>query len=119
MPKKMENLIFNGGRRDLKVENHRSLSRRMKSTLLKMMLAVIIDLVFISGFSPTAPWLILCLDDGLVACPSCGMRMKEENVFSHLDTCNGENNTSHAPGVEKVAATRSAPSNVNAWKLPR
>ncbi len=28
--------------------------------------------------------------DGLVACPVCGSRMKEEAVFLHLDQCNGE-----------------------------
>ncbi|SLM33998.1 dna repair protein [Lasallia pustulata] len=43
-------------------------------------------------------------DDGLVACPSCGTRMKEENVFSHLDTCSGENTTSDS-SVVKAAAT--------------
>ena len=29
-------------------------------------------------------------DDGLVACPMCSKRMKEEAVFLHLDQCNGE-----------------------------
>ncbi|PGH03323.1 DNA repair protein rad18 [Helicocarpus griseus UAMH5409] len=28
-------------------------------------------------------------DDGLVACPVCGRRMKNEAVFPHLDTCTG------------------------------
>jgi E3 ubiquitin-protein ligase RAD18 len=28
--------------------------------------------------------------DGLVACPMCNKRMKEEAVFSHLDRCNGQ-----------------------------
>ncbi|CRG83676.1 E3 ubiquitin-protein ligase RAD18 [Talaromyces islandicus] len=28
-------------------------------------------------------------DDGLVACPMCNRRMKEETVFSHLDICKG------------------------------
>lgn len=28
--------------------------------------------------------------DGLVACPMCGSRMKEEAVFPHLDQCSGE-----------------------------
>ncbi|KAF4552121.1 SAP domain-containing protein 1 [Elsinoe fawcettii] len=28
-------------------------------------------------------------DDGLVACPICGGRMKEETVFPHIDTCDG------------------------------
>jgi len=30
-------------------------------------------------------------DDGLVSCPMCGQRMKEETVFGHLDRCDGEN----------------------------
>jgi len=29
-------------------------------------------------------------DDGLVSCPMCGKRMKEEAVYSHLDHCDGE-----------------------------
>jgi E3 ubiquitin-protein ligase RAD18 len=29
-------------------------------------------------------------DDGLVACPMCSRRMKEELVFTHLDRCDGE-----------------------------
>lgn len=29
-------------------------------------------------------------DDGLVACPICAKRMKNEAVFRHLDTCTGE-----------------------------
>jgi E3 ubiquitin-protein ligase RAD18 len=28
-------------------------------------------------------------EDGLVACPVCGRRMKEEIVYTHLDTCTG------------------------------
>ncbi|KAM5446459.1 E3 ubiquitin-protein ligase rad18 [Microsporum audouinii] len=28
-------------------------------------------------------------DDGLVACPVCGRRMKNESVFVHLDSCTG------------------------------
>lgn len=29
-------------------------------------------------------------DDGLVKCPICSRRMKEEAVYSHLDQCDGE-----------------------------
>ncbi|QDS73272.1 hypothetical protein FKW77_004863 [Venturia effusa] len=29
-------------------------------------------------------------DDGLVACPMCQSRMKEESVFTHLDRCDGK-----------------------------
>jgi E3 ubiquitin-protein ligase RAD18 len=38
------------------------------------------------------------LDDGLVECPMCSRRMKEELVFPHLDRCDGE------PEPEKKAA---------------
>jgi len=34
-------------------------------------------------------------DDGLVSCPMCGKRMKEEVVFGHLDRCDGENKDEH------------------------
>lgn len=33
------------------------------------------------------------LDDGLVACPICGRRMKNEFVFRHLDACTGSRPT--------------------------
>jgi E3 ubiquitin-protein ligase RAD18 len=29
-------------------------------------------------------------EDGLVACPVCNRRMKNEAVFQHLDTCTGD-----------------------------
>ena len=29
------------------------------------------------------------LDDGMVACPICNRRMKNEAVFPHLDKCTG------------------------------
>lgn len=32
--------------------------------------------------------------DGLVACPVCSKRMKEEAVYPHLDQCNGEDRSS-------------------------
>ena len=64
-----------------------------------------IGLVFTLGF-PYGSLTNTCSDDGLVACPSCGRRMKEENVFSHLDTCSGENTTSDSL-VVKAAAMRS------------
>ena len=37
-------------------------------------------------------------DDGLIACPICNLRMKEEAVFSHLDVHN-------APEAESRART--------------
>lgn len=39
---------------------------------------------FFKGFA-----LIDYVDDGLVACPICNRRMKNEAVFSHLDVCKG------------------------------
>lgn len=45
------------------------------------------------------------LKDGLVACPMCSRRMKEEAVFSHLDRCTGEAEASPAPAL---ASRRSA-----------
>lgn len=35
--------------------------------------------------------------DGLVACPMCGKRMKEELVFPHTDTCTGNSSRSSPP----------------------
>ena len=35
--------------------------------------------------------------DGLVACPMCGRRMKEETVFNHLDKCEGPEKRSKQP----------------------
>lgn len=34
-------------------------------------------------------------DDGLVGCPICGTRMKEEAVYTHLDRCDGEKKQSN------------------------
>ncbi|KAL1969754.1 hypothetical protein VTN77DRAFT_8307 [Rasamsonia byssochlamydoides] len=36
-------------------------------------------------------------DDGLVACPVCNRRMKEEAVFTHLDVCKGPQDPSKTP----------------------
>ncbi|KAK2746443.1 E3 ubiquitin-protein ligase rad18 [Onygenales sp. PD_40] len=36
-------------------------------------------------------------DDGLVACPVCGRRMKNEFVYSHLDRCPGSSQPSSQP----------------------
>ena len=35
--------------------------------------------------------LTMIAEDGLIACPICNARMKEEEVFSHLDVHNGQN----------------------------
>ena len=44
-------------------------------------------------------------DDGLIACPGCGRRMKEEAVFTHLDTCTS--NTGEATSPQKNAKSTS------------
>lgn len=50
---------------------------------------------YVPGMSPcprgcvTAFYLTGCIDDGLVACPICNRRMKNEAVFGHLDKCPG------------------------------
>jgi E3 ubiquitin-protein ligase RAD18 len=38
-------------------------------------------------FSEPVPRQVSEPDDGLIACPGCGRRMKAEAVFTHLDTC--------------------------------
>lgn len=45
-------------------------------------------------------------EDGLVACPICGKRMKDELVFSHLDRCEGDTT---ANNNTKPSQTRSKP----------
>ena len=47
-------------------------------------------------------------DDGLVACPICGKRMKEELVFPHVDTCTGVPSVSPPPSHSGIAAPKSA-----------
>lgn len=44
--------------------------------------------MFVEGPSSTSALLTLVPDDGLIACPICSERMKEEAVFSHLDVHN-------------------------------
>jgi len=47
-------------------------------------------------------------DDGLVPCPMCGKRMKEESVFAHLDRCDEEQNHERAQKAESHARTTPA-----------
>lgn len=42
-------------------------------------------------------------DDGLVACPICKQRMREAQVFGHLETCTGE--------IQQQNSARSTPAN--------
>lgn len=44
-------------------------------------------------------------NDGLIACPGCGRRMKEAAVFTHLDTCvSSTGDTSPPPSTTKPAS---------------
>lgn len=44
-------------------------------------------------------------EDGLVPCPMCNKRMKEELVFSHLDVCGSENYTSRRQSKPRLVFT--------------
>ncbi|KAI9665561.1 MAG: E3 ubiquitin-protein ligase rad18 [Alyxoria varia] len=48
-------------------------------------------------------------EDGLVACPICGRRMKEEFVFPHTDTCTGAASPSTQQSSERTGSSRPAP----------
>jgi E3 ubiquitin-protein ligase RAD18 len=43
--------------------------------------------------------------DGLVACPMCSQRMKEELVFPHIDSCTGEPEPERKPAKIQLAFT--------------
>ena len=47
------------------------------------------------SLSPKQPLKIIT-DDGLIACPICNLRMKEEAVFSHLDVHNASDSEARA-----------------------
>lgn len=53
-------------------------------------------------------------DDGLVACPMCNKRMKEEAVFTHLDQCNGQDRSS----TPQNAISTQKQSNSVAYSIP-
>ncbi|KAL6231133.1 Postreplication repair E3 ubiquitin-protein ligase rad18 [Aspergillus navahoensis] len=57
-------------------------------------------------------------DDGLVPCPVCGRRMKEEAVFRHLDTCTGGAEDSKPAAFGSLASGPRKPSPVTAGKPP-
>lgn len=44
-------------------------------------------------------------DDGLVACPMCHARMKEESVFTHLDQCEGSATKARSSTTGKKPST--------------
>ncbi|KAL4916572.1 hypothetical protein BDW62DRAFT_202559 [Aspergillus aurantiobrunneus] len=48
-------------------------------------------------------------DDGLVACPICSVRMKNEAVFSHLDTCTGNTGGSKTAAFGSLSAAPRKP----------
>ena len=54
-------------------------------------------------------------DDGLIACPGCGRRMKEEAVFTHLDTCtsNAGDTTSPHKNAKSSSIAYTQPSTTN------
>lgn len=47
-------------------------------------------------------------NDGLVACPACGKRMKEELVYTHLDTCTGSS-SEPTPSIPSIPQSRAGP----------
>ncbi|KAL4971474.1 Postreplication repair E3 ubiquitin-protein ligase rad18 [Aspergillus desertorum] len=57
-------------------------------------------------------------EDGLVPCPVCGRRMKEEAVFRHLDTCTGGAGVSKPAAFGSLAPGLRKPSPVAAGKPP-
>ncbi|OCK83680.1 DNA repair protein rad18 [Lepidopterella palustris CBS 459.81] len=48
-------------------------------------------------------------DNGLVKCPVCNIRMKEESIWSHLDKCDGQSK----PSSGRNSRSRSTPSVTN------
>ncbi|CCF35585.1 DNA repair protein rad18 [Colletotrichum higginsianum] len=54
-------------------------------------------------------------DDGLVPCPICSTRMKEAQVFRHLDTCTG----AKAPTIARASTSRTSTPNTPARGGPR
>ncbi|KAL5045489.1 Postreplication repair E3 ubiquitin-protein ligase rad18 [Aspergillus fruticulosus] len=57
-------------------------------------------------------------DDGLVPCPVCGRRMKEEAVFRHLDTCTGDAEDSKPAAFGSLASGPRKPFPVATGKPP-
>ncbi|RDW79196.1 E3 ubiquitin-protein ligase RAD18 [Aspergillus mulundensis] len=57
-------------------------------------------------------------EDGLVPCPICGRRMKEEAVFRHLDTCTGVAETSKPAAFGSLASGSRRPLPVPTGKPP-
>ncbi|KAI9800313.1 MAG: E3 ubiquitin-protein ligase rad18 [Piccolia ochrophora] len=62
-------------------------------------------------------------DDGLVACPMCGRRMKEESVYTHIDRCDGERNQKPAEPQRTTQirhqSHRPSPPNPVSTRLPQ
>lgn len=51
--------------------------------------------------SPFSLTLTIVVDDGMVACPICNRRMKNEAVFAHLDKCTGDTASASKPAPAK------------------
>jgi E3 ubiquitin-protein ligase RAD18 len=82
----------------------RSQSRGMSRSAQPAAIEIIDDIEdeeYIPGIkhSVSCVWreLTLGLDDGLVPCPICQRRMKNEAVFRHLDSCTGKQGGSTEP----------------------
>lgn len=50
---------------------------------------------------PSSLTLTTAVDDGMVACPICNRRMKNEAVFAHLDKCTGDSGSTPKPAPAK------------------
>ncbi|KAI9821704.1 MAG: E3 ubiquitin-protein ligase rad18 [Pycnora praestabilis] len=50
-------------------------------------------------------------EDGMVPCPICNQRMKAEEVYSHLDTCDGQTIKKSKSGAFRSGSRHSPPSN--------
>ncbi|KAK1635487.1 hypothetical protein BDP81DRAFT_461737 [Colletotrichum phormii] len=53
-------------------------------------------------------------EDGLVPCPICSTRMKEAQVFRHLDTCDGSKPPPQQPAPARASASRTPTPNTPA-----
>ncbi|OHE94040.1 DNA repair protein rad18 [Colletotrichum orchidophilum] len=58
-------------------------------------------------------------DDGLVPCPICSSRMKEAQVFRHLDTCDGSKSPRQSTAPRTASSSRTPTPNTPARGGPR
>lgn len=57
--------------------------------------------ILIIASRPLSLTLIIIAEDGMVACPICNRRMKNEAVFAHLDRCTGDPGPASKPAPAK------------------